>query len=67
MGGDRNHFLLWPVLPTPPVPKSTWLMMGLMMGLCGKEASVADCKNLLGLQHLETHGLGANEACVPML
>lgn len=35
-------------------------------GSVWKEASAADCKNLLVLQHLETHGLEATEDCVPM-
>lgn len=28
VGGDRNHLLLWPVLPICPASKSTLLMMG---------------------------------------
>lgn len=61
-GGDRNHLtLLAYVTLVAPGSKSSLLVMGKVW----KEASVVICKNLLVLEHLETHG--ADESCVQML
>lgn len=58
--GDRNHLLLWPLLPITPGSKSNLLMMG----KCEKRHLLPFVKNLLVLQHLETHGSGTDEDCV---